>query len=183
MSSPPPDLVRWQRRQRAASLLSAAAVTAAAIMALLPPAGVSLPAEPERVPAADAVKPAAPAAPEDHLNLAAFDAPIWTFTAAAPAAAPAPSPAPPPPPLPPVPPPPPPRLQFLAVEDASPRRAIFYDPDRDRIFSGAAGEIVAGFRIVDVATQRVVLARHDAQHFELALHADRPPPRTRGGRP
>lgn len=175
MSSPPPDLVRWQRRQRAASLLSAAAVTAAAIMALLPPAGVSLPAEPDRLPAADAVKPAAPAAHEDLLNLAAFDAPIWTFTAEAPAPQP-PAPAP-------LPPPPPPRLQFLGVEVASPRRAIFYDPDRDRIFSGAAGEIVAGFRIVDVATQRVVLARQDAQPFELALRPVWPPPGPKGDRP
>src|SRR6185503_5326007 len=75
------------------------------------------------------------------LDISAFRAPLWVAPSAPPPPAPA---APPPPPRPPF------RLQLLAVfRDNGLDRALFYDPDRDRLVSVAEGQTIADAAVVE----------------------------------
>jgi hypothetical protein len=88
----------------------------------------------------DAAADSAPVPPATTVDIAAFRLPIWSVPVAEAQAGP-----PPPPPPPPSPAPTPFKLQLLAIvrEGQGTYRALFYDPDTDRLISAVEGQELA----------------------------------------
>lgn len=105
------------------------------------------------------------------VDLAAFEAPLWT------------APPPPPPPIrviaatPTLPPPPPLKLQLLGIfqvetsDSASSYRALLYDPDQDKVVIVASGDSIAQ-RTVDFIDRGSIALRDTAGVRTIALRPD-----------